>query len=209
MALLGASCVLIYLPGKLGASGLATNTDYIPRYTWALVRRHGNHLERIWFIATVPRAPGRHSFSNCRCHLVLRSPPTASDRMISRGVVRPNLFADCRYPSSCCWGSYFIPPLAGTALFVAACLVSKNSLWKLFAEALNRRGGSAKPRRLVRFHRALPVHSLGSREPSIMPFGRAYLIPSIRQKNTVAESQSSIQLSRSYRELSFLCPWGY
>src|SRR5580704_17872135 len=35
MALVGALCVLIYLPAKLGPQGLAVDPAYAPHYTWA------------------------------------------------------------------------------------------------------------------------------------------------------------------------------
>ena len=35
MALLGAFCVLIYLPAKLGPDGLTTTDAYVPHYTWS------------------------------------------------------------------------------------------------------------------------------------------------------------------------------
>ena len=45
MALLGAIVVLIYMPSKFGAGGVAQNTAYIPQYTWGRwIADTGNHL---------------------------------------------------------------------------------------------------------------------------------------------------------------------
>ena len=45
MALLGGLCVLIYLPAKLGADGIAQDVAYVPRYTLARwLEDTGNYL---------------------------------------------------------------------------------------------------------------------------------------------------------------------
>ena len=62
MALLGALCVLIYIPAKLGANGSATDTAYIPSYTLgALACGHRNISGRFALSKQSLGAAGRHA----------------------------------------------------------------------------------------------------------------------------------------------------
>jgi hypothetical protein len=143
IALLGAVTVLIYLPGKLGASGLATDTDYIPRYTWARWSEDtGTYLAHLVYrnsstepLGVTPFAPlGVILFYGVLIAIALwmRSRVAWFGLLFFAITLLPVSFIPARL------GFVLYLPLAGMALFGAACLVRfKDSLWKLFAEALN------------------------------------------------------------------------
>ena len=141
-ALLGALCVLIYLPAKLGSSGIAQNVDYIPRYTLARwLEDTGTFLGYVLYrdnpaspLNVQPLTPlGIVLF----CAVLLAIALWLRSRVAFFGLL---FFFLAALPVS------FIParlgfvlylPLAGLALYGAACLVAfKASFGKLISEAL-------------------------------------------------------------------------
>jgi hypothetical protein len=137
-ALLGALCVLIYLPAKLGAGGLAHEVGYLPNYTWARwLEDTGTYLGYLIYRANpsvqldvTPLTPhGIAVFYGILIAIAL----WMHSRVVWFGLV---FFVITLLPVS------FIParlgfvlylPLAGLALAAAVCLVRfKQSLYRLF-----------------------------------------------------------------------------
>jgi hypothetical protein len=150
MALLGGLCVLIYLPAKLGSSGIAQDVAYIPRYTLARwLEDTGNYLADLVYrnnstlpLGVTPLSPLQ--VAGFYATLIIIAVWMRS-RVIWFGLL---FFVITALPVS------FIParlgfvlyiPLAGLALYAAVCVARfKDSLWKLIAEALDRRVAPAR-----------------------------------------------------------------
>lgn len=144
MALLGGLCVLIYLPAKLGADGIAQDVAYVPRYTLARwLEDTGNYLGDLLYrnnsalpLGITPLTPLQVAAFYATLIVIalwMRS------RVVWFGLL---FFAITALPVS------FIParlgfvlyiPLAGLALYAAVCLVRfKDSLCRLIGDALDR-----------------------------------------------------------------------
>lgn len=140
-ALLGALCVLIYLPAKLGLGGIAHEAEYVPSYTWTRwLEDTGIYLSYVIYrnnpakhFGVTPLAPlGVAVFLAVLIVIGL----WARSRVVWFGLF---FFVITLLPVS------FIPgrlgfvlylPLAGLALAMAAALVRlKESLWSRFAES--------------------------------------------------------------------------
>ena len=151
MALLGALCVLIYLPAKLGSAGIAQDVAYIPSYTWVRwIQDTGTYLAELLYrnssTADLGVAPltllGVLGFYG----LLIAIAVWMRSRVLWFGLL---FFAITLLPVS------FIParlgfvlylPLAGLALYAAVCLVHfKESLCRLFSEALGPGMPAASP----------------------------------------------------------------
>ena len=145
MALLGGLCVLIYIPAKLGANGIAQETAYVPATRWRAGWRTPENIWAICFIATIPR---------CRSGSTPLSPLRVAGFYATLIVSRFGCDLGwcgsdwCSSSLRCCRCRSFRPrvgfvlylPLAGIALYRAVCLVRfKESLFRLIAEALARR----------------------------------------------------------------------
>lgn len=143
MALLGGLCVLIYLPGKLGAGGLAQNIDYVPSYTWARwLQDTGAYLGSLLYRNDPNRPLGITPLTPLGVAIFYATLIAIAVRLRSRVAwfgllflvitLLPVSFIPARL------GFVLYLPLAGMALFVAVCLVQfKESLCGLFSEALD------------------------------------------------------------------------
>ncbi len=93
MALLGALCVLIYIPAKLGANGIGQDTAYIPSYTltrW--LADTGTFLGDLLYRNDPSAAAGRQAVHAGRCSHILRCVARHRDLdAIPRDVVRAAL----------------------------------------------------------------------------------------------------------------------
>ena len=188
MALLGALVVLIYLPGKLGADGLATYSSYIPVYSWARwLQDTETYLGDLFYrdnpavvLGITPlSAAGLAAF----CAVLIAIALWMRSRRIWFGLL---FFFIALLPVS------FIParlgfvlylPLVGLALSAAVCLVRfKESLSKLFSEALQQRISPASASVAFFIGIALVVSAIDQRHwqhapnPQYSPY-----------KNTIAE----------------------
>ena len=142
MALLGALCVLIYLPAKLGSAGIAQDTAYVPSYTWTRwMEDTGTYLAELLYhnsstapLGVAPLTPlGVLGFYGLLAAIAL----WMRSRLLWFGLL---FFSITLLPVS------FIParlgfvlylPLAGMALYVAVGLARfKETLWGLFSAAL-------------------------------------------------------------------------
>ncbi len=142
MALVGAVCVLIYLPAKLGAHGIAANDAYIPRYTVARWLDDTGNFLGFTFYRDNPSSPLNVSpFSPLGILLFFAILLAVALWLRSRVALFGLLFfAVTALPVS------FIPPrlgfvlylpFAGLALYAAACLVRfRQSLGRLARNAL-------------------------------------------------------------------------
>jgi hypothetical protein len=142
MALFGALCVLIYLPAKLGSNGLGTDPAYVPNYTWARwIGDTGTYLAELLYrnSSTTPLgvAPltllGVLGFYGLLAAIALwmRSRVLWFGLLFFFITLLPVSFIPARL------GFVLYLPLAGIALYLAACLVRfKETLWRLFSEAL-------------------------------------------------------------------------
>jgi hypothetical protein len=144
-ALLGGLCVLIYLPARLGAGGLAHDLEYIPTYTWsrwiedtgtylAYVIYHNNPATRV---GVTPLAPwGIGIFFGTLIGVAL----WARSRVVWFGLL---FFAITMLPVSFIaprLGFVLYLPLAGLALAAAAALVRiKEILLRRFPSGLSPR----------------------------------------------------------------------
>jgi hypothetical protein len=144
IALLGAVCVLIYLPAKLGASGIGHDEAYVPSYTLARwLQDTGTFLAYVLYRDN-PTAPlGVTPFGPVGIALFFGILLAIAWWLHSRVALFGLLFfAITALPVS------FIParlgfvlylPLAGLALYAAVCLVRfKQSLVTLISEALGK-----------------------------------------------------------------------
>jgi hypothetical protein len=142
LALLGALCVLIYLPAKLGSAGIGQDEAYIPSYTWTRwLSDTGTYLAELLYrnssttqlgVAPLPLL-GVVGFygSLAAIALWLRSRVLWFGLLFFVITLLPVSFIPARL------GFVLYLPLAGMALYVAVCLVRfKEALWRLFSEAL-------------------------------------------------------------------------
>jgi hypothetical protein len=155
MALLGALVVLIYLPAKLGAGGLAQDSAYVPVYTWARWLEDTETYLGYLFYRNNPSVPlgvtpltalGVAGFFATLLAIAL----WMRSRVVWFGLfffvitLLPVSFIPARL------GFVLYLPLAGLALYLAVCLVRfKESLFRLVAEDLHQGVaplGSASPR---------------------------------------------------------------
>lgn len=163
MALIGAVCVLIYLPAKLGANGIAQNEAYVPRYTLARwLEDTGTFLGYIFYrdnsaspLNVTPFSPlGIVLFYAILLSLALwlRSRVALFGLLFFAITALPVSFIPARL------GFVLYMPYAGLALYVAVCLVRfKQSLGKLAADALGRDApGDSAPA----WHTRWPVSSI-------------------------------------------------
>ncbi len=142
IALLGAVCVLIYLPAKLGSAGIAQDEAYVPLYTWARwLADTGTYLAELLYrnssTGDLGVAPltllGVAAFfaALIAIALWLRSRVLWFGLLFFIIALLPVSFIPARS------GFVLYLPLAGLALYVAVCLVRfKEALWRLFSEAL-------------------------------------------------------------------------
>jgi len=127
MALVGALCVLIYLPAKLGPEGLANSPAYIPHYTWSqYIARTGLYLADLLYRRDpVPFGANPLTPLGVGCvfavliavALWMRSLPVWFGLLFFVIALLPVSFVDSRL------GFVLYIPLAGMALYAAACLV--------------------------------------------------------------------------------------
>jgi hypothetical protein len=145
MALLGAVCVLIYLPAKLGANGIAQDTAYVPAYTLARwLEDTGNYLGDLLYrnnpqalLGITPLTPleiaGFYAVL-IAVALWMRSRVVWFGLLFFVIALLPVSFIPARL------GFVLYLPLAGMALYGAACLVRfKESLFRLVSEDLHDR----------------------------------------------------------------------
>ncbi len=142
VALLGALVVLIYLPGKLGTGGLASNTDYIPSYTWSRwLADTETYLANLLYRTNPFVALGVTPLTALEVAVFFAILIAIAIWMRSRVVwfglfffviaLLPVSFIPARL------GFVLYLPLAGLALFGAVCLVRfKESLCRLISEDL-------------------------------------------------------------------------
>ena len=149
VALLGAVLVLIYIPAKLGANGLAQDAAYVPSYTlgrWLqdtgiffadlVYRNDAGHLMGVNPFSPLSIAIFYAAFIGVA--LWLRSRVALFGFLFFAVTMLPVSFIPPRL------GFVMYLPLAGLALYFAVCLVRfKEALGKLMSEALGEtRGGS-------------------------------------------------------------------
>lgn len=142
IALLGAVCVLIYLPAKLGTSGIGHDEAYVPSYTLARwIEDTGTFLADIVYRNDPFKPLGVNPVSPLGIALFyatligvalwLRSRVALFGFLFFAITVLPVSFIPARL------GFVLYLPLAGLALYVAVCLVRlKESLGKLVGEAV-------------------------------------------------------------------------
>jgi hypothetical protein len=142
MALLGALCVLIYIPAKLGPDGIAHDVAYIPAYTWARwLQDTGTYLGDLLYrtdhtlpLDIAPLSPlGIAGFYATLIVIALwmRSRAMWFGLLFFVITLLPVSFIPTRL------GFVLYLPLAGLALYAAVCLVRfKESLYRLVSRAL-------------------------------------------------------------------------
>jgi hypothetical protein len=142
MALLGALCVLIYIPAKLGPEGIAHDVAYIPLYTWARwLQDTGMYLGDLLYrtdrslpLDIAPLSPlGVAGFYATLIVIALwmRSRAMWFGLLFFVITLLPVSFIPTRL------GFVLYLPLAGLALYAAICLVRfKESLYRLVSKAL-------------------------------------------------------------------------
>lgn len=142
IALLGALCVLIYIPAKLGAEGIGHDVAYIPVYTWARwIQDSGMYLGDLLYRNNPSLPLGVEPLSPVGVAIFYATLIAVALWMRSRRMFFGLLFfAITLLPVS------FIPtrlgfvlytPLAGLALYAAICLVHfKDSLYRFISETL-------------------------------------------------------------------------
>jgi hypothetical protein len=128
MALVGALCVLIYLPAKLSPEGLTSSSAYVPVYTWSrYIEDTGVYLADLLYRSN-PHVPlGVTPLTPLRVGLVFAVLAAVALWMRSRPVwfgllffvigLLPVSFVEARL------GFVLYLPLAGMALYAAVCLV--------------------------------------------------------------------------------------
>lgn len=134
MALLGALCVLIYLPAKLSPEGLTSSPEYVPIYTWSryllntgtyladLLYRN-NPAERLGVTPLAPLQVGLVFVVLAAVALWMRSRPMLFGLLFFVIGLLPVSFVDTRL------GFVLYLPLAGMALYGAVFVVRiKDSL---------------------------------------------------------------------------------
>jgi hypothetical protein len=145
MALLGALCVLIYLPAKLGSAGIAQDVAYIPVYTWARwLADTGTYLAELVYRNSPTADLGVQPFTPLgvagffavliAVALWMRSRVAWFGLLFFVITVLPVSFIPARL------GFVLYLPLAGMALYAAVVLVRfKAALWTLVREAIRDR----------------------------------------------------------------------
>lgn len=145
MALLGALCVLIYLPAKLGSAGIAQDVAYIPVYTWARwLADTGTYLAELVYRNSPTADLGVEPFTPLGVAgffaVLLAVAVWMRSRVAWFGLlffvitVLPVSFIPARL------GFVLYLPLAGMALYVAVVLVRfKEALWTLIRDAIRDR----------------------------------------------------------------------
>ena len=143
-ALLGALCVLIYLPAKLGSAGLAQDIAYIPSFTWPRwLADTGTYLAELLYrnsstteLGVVPLTLlGVAGFYGLLAAIALwmRSRVLWFGLLFFIITLLPVSFIPARQ------GFVLYLPLAGIALYAAVCLVRfKENLATLVSEALHK-----------------------------------------------------------------------
>jgi hypothetical protein len=151
MALIGALGVLIYLPAKLGSAGIAQDVAYMPIYTWARwLADTGTYLAELLYrnssTTELGVAPltllGVLAFYGLLTAMAfwMRSRVLWFGLLFFIITLLPVSFIPARL------GFVLYLPLAGMALYVAACLVRfKEALWRLFSKALGAGAPTASP----------------------------------------------------------------
>jgi hypothetical protein len=144
IALLGALCVLIYIPAKLGPEGIAHDVAYIPVYSWARWLQDtsmylGDLLYRTDHSLPLDIAPlSRLGVAGFYATLIvialwMRSRAMWFGLLFFVITLLPVSFIPTRL------GFVLYLPLAGLALYAAVCLVRfKESLYRLVSKALER-----------------------------------------------------------------------
>jgi len=129
MALVGALCVLIYLPAKLSTQGLASDEAYVPHYTWSrYIGDTGTYLAELLYrsnpnvpLGVLPLTPltvaGIFAVL-IAIALVIRARAAWFGLLFFTIGLLPVSFVSPRL------GFVLYLPLAGMALFAAVCLVS-------------------------------------------------------------------------------------
>ena len=151
VALLGAVCVLIYLPAKLGSQGIAQDEAYVPTYTLARwLTDTGTYLGYLLYrnnpsvvLNVAPLSPlGVAGFYAVLVAIALwlRSRVLWFGLLFFVVTVLPVSFIPPRL------GFVLYLPFAGLALYVAVCLVRfKEGLVKLFSDALGAGAPTVSP----------------------------------------------------------------
>lgn len=197
MALLGAVCVLIYLPAKLGASGLGKDIAYVPSYTlgrW--LQDTGTFLADIVYRNDANKPLGVNPFGPIGIALFyvacigvalwLRSRVALFGFLFFAITVLPVSFIPARL------GFVLYLPLAGLALYFAVCMVRfKEALGKLMGEGVGGTWGGSTVSAIGLFVATAVV--MGAIDYQHWP--KAPDPQSSRQKHTIAE------LSRFYPKL--------
>jgi hypothetical protein len=127
-ALIGALCVLIYLPAKLSPEGLTSSAEYVPVYTWSrYLHNLGVYLANLFYRSNPSVALGVTPFTPLEVGLILAVLVAVAVWMRSRPVwfgllffvitLLPVAFVEARL------GFVLYIPLAGMALYAAVCLV--------------------------------------------------------------------------------------
>jgi hypothetical protein len=125
MALLGAFCVLIYLPAKLGPEGLTSSPAYVPHYNWSRYLTDtslylADLLYRSGPLSVTPLKPlgvGCVFAALIGVALWMRSRPVWFGLLFFVIALLPVSFVEPRL------GFVLYLPLAGLALYAAVCLV--------------------------------------------------------------------------------------
>jgi hypothetical protein len=128
MALVGAFCVLIYLPAKLSPEGLTSSEAYVPHYTWSrYLGDTGVYLANLFYRSNPHVQLGVTPLTPFRVGLVFAVLAAVALWMRSRPVWFGLLFfVICLLPVSFVearLGFVLYLPLAGMALYAAVCLV--------------------------------------------------------------------------------------
>ncbi len=128
MALIGAACVLIYLPGKVSPEGLTSSPEYVPVYTWSRYFLNiGTYLGDLFYRNNPAARTGVTPFKPFEVILIfallaalalwMRSRPMWFGLLFFLIGLLPVSFVDTRL------GFVMYLPYAGMALYAAVCLV--------------------------------------------------------------------------------------
>ncbi len=128
MALVGALCVLIYLPAKLSTEGLTSSSAYVPVYTWSrYLANTGVYLANLLYRSNPQVALGVTPLTHLQVGCVfavliaialwMRSRPVWFGLLFFVIALLPVSFVEARL------GFVLYLPLAGMALYAAVCLV--------------------------------------------------------------------------------------
>ncbi len=128
MALIGAICVLIYLPAKLSPAGLTSSVEYVPVYSWSrYLLNVGTYLADLFYRNNPSARLGVTPFKPLQVALVfallaavalwMRSRPMCFGLLFFVIGLLPVSFVDTRL------GFVMYLPYAGMALYAAVCVV--------------------------------------------------------------------------------------